>query len=209
MQRIGTTKRGIGPAYEDKVGRRALRVIDLQGSRSPARPRSSACSRITMRCAGASASEKSMPRALLHDADRDRAQDPALRRARPGASSTRRGARASAFCSKARRRVLLDIDHGTYPYRHVVQHRGRAGGGGLRHCGRATSATCWASPRAYTTRVGEGPFPTELNDAIGEQLGDARRGVRHRDRAQAPLRLVRCGAGAPDRASPAASTASR
>ena len=64
---------------------------------------------------------------------------------------------------------------------------------------RARSAMCWASSKAYTTRVGEGPFPTELTDAHRREAGRARRRIRHRDGAQAPLRLVRRGAGAPDR----------
>ncbi len=104
--------------------------------------------------------------------------------------------------------ALLDIDHGTYPYvtsSNTVAGQAAAGSG----CGPRDVGFVLGIAKAYTTRVGEGPFPTELNDEIGERIGRTRRRIRHRHRTQAPLRLVRRGAGAPDRDDRRASTASR
>ena len=103
-------------------------------------------------------------------ADRDRAQDHALSGlvlARAG-----RGARApaSACLFEGAQAVLLDIDHGTYPFvtsSNTVAGQAAAGSGvGPRDIG-----TVLGIVKSYTTRVGEGPFPTELKDAIGEKLG--------------------------------------
>jgi adenylosuccinate synthase len=157
VQALGTTKRGIGPAYEDKVGRRALRVVDLKDS--TACEKIDGCSRITTRCAaGAICRDRRQGVARL--ARDDRAEVLPFATAR-GAAWIRRAARASASCSKARRRVLLDIDHGTYPYvtsSNTVAGQAAAGCGiGPRDIGYVLGIV-----KAYTTRVGEGPFPTEL-----------------------------------------------
>ncbi len=88
---------------------------------------------------------------------------------------------ASACCSKAPRRALLDVDHGTYPYvtsSNTVAGQA-AGGSGL---GPRAAGYVLGIVKAYTTRVGEGPFPTELQDEVGQHLGTARPRVRHRHR---------------------------
>ena len=104
--------------------------------------------------------------------------------------------------------ALLDIDHGTYPF--VTSSNTVAGqaatGSGL---GPGAVDYVLGITKAYTTRVGEGPFPTEDKGEVGELLGRRGQRIRHGHRAQAPLRLVRCGAGPPDRAASPASTASR
>ena len=104
--------------------------------------------------------------------------------------------------------ALLDIDHGTYPFvtsSNTVAAQAATGSG----MGPSAIGYVLGIAKAYTTRVGEGPFPTELNDEIGETIGERGPRVRRQHRPQAPLRLVRRGAGAPDRRGPRASTASR
>ena len=166
--RIGTTGRGIGPAYEDKVGRRAIRVIDLKDPRR-CRRRSSGCSRTTMRCGAVSGVEEV-------DADElTRALAEIAPKVLPYAAPVWRRLEAAR---KAGRRVLfegaqgalLDIDHGTYPYvtsSNTVAGQAAAGSG----CGPRDIGFVLGIAKAYTTRVGEGPFPTELNDEIGERIG--------------------------------------
>ena len=96
--------------------------------------------------------------------------------------------------------ALLDIDHGTYPYvtsSNTVAAQAATGSG----LGPSAIGYVLGICKAYTTRVGAGPFPTELPKATDRRRHrPARPRIRHRDRAPAPLRLVRRRAGAPDRA---------
>ena len=91
--------------------------------------------------------------------------------------------------------AMLDVDHGTYPF---VTSSNTLAGQAAAGSGIAPGAVGYVLgiTKAYTTRVGSGPFPTELSDEIGRTLGDPRARVRRRDRAAAALRLVRCGHGA-------------
>ena len=166
--KLGTTKRGIGPAYEDKVGRRAIRVVDLKDLASlPAKIDRLLAHHNTLR-RGAGADEidagallKSLteiaPKILPYVGSSWRELD-AARRA--GKRVLFEGAQA----------VLLDIDHGTYPYvtsSNTVAGQAAAGAGvGPRQIGYVLGIT-----KSYTTRVGDGPFPTEQINAIGELLG--------------------------------------
>jgi adenylosuccinate synthase len=168
LQRLGTTKRGIGPAYEDKVGRRALRAIDLKDpgtlplkierllAHHNALRRGSGAEEID---AGAllAALKEIAPKVIPYIGSSWRELD-AARRA--GKRILFEGAQA----------VLLDIDHGTYPYvtsSNTVAGQAAAGSGiGPRQIGYVLGIT-----KSYTTRVGEGPFPTEQLNAIGETLG--------------------------------------
>jgi adenylosuccinate synthase len=168
LQRLGTTKRGIGPAYEDKVGRRALRVVDLSDPPSlPAKIERLLAHHNALR-RGTGAEEiaaapllKSLneiaPKILPFAACVWRRLDQVRRE---GKRILFEGAQA----------VLLDIDHGTYPFvtsSNTVAGQAAAGSGmGPRDIG-----TVLGIVKAYTTRVGEGPFPTELTDATGEKLG--------------------------------------
>ena len=131
-----------------------------------------------------------------------------LSRLGAGARSTRRAARASAFCSKARRRVLLDVDHGTYPF--VTSSNTVAGqaatGSGMRP---ARCRLCAGHRQGLYHARGRRAVPDRTHRRDRREARPARRGIRHRDGAQAALRLVRFRAGASDRRSPAASTASR
>ena len=170
--KIGTTGRGIGPAYEDKVGRRVVRVADL---------------------ADDATLEARVDRALVHhDALRrglglepvDRADLLARLRAvapqiLPFAGpvwrvmdEARRSGRRILF--EGAQGALLDIDFGTYPYvtsSNVIAGQAATGTG----LGPGAVGYVLGIVKAYTTRVGEGPFPTELHDADGQRLGEAGR----------------------------------
>ena len=166
--KIGTTGRGIGPAYEDKVGRRAIRVADL---------------------ADREALEAKIDRLLAHHTPLRRGLgltdiDPAellasLEAVAPQVLAYAKPAwRELDAAVKAGRRVLfegaqgalLDVDHGTYPYvtsSNTVAGQAAAGSGlGPRGPGYVLGIV-----KAYTTRVGEGPFPAELFDEVGTHLG--------------------------------------
>jgi len=167
--RIGTTGRGIGPAYEDKVGRRAVRVCDL---------------------ADPQALEARVDQLLLHHNALLRGLDKpeidrggllaALREIAP--SILPYADRVWRLLDDARsqgRRILfegaqgamLDVDHGTYPF---VTSSNTVAGQAAAGAGVAPGAVGYVLgiTKAYTTRVGSGPFPTELKDAIGEKLGE-------------------------------------
>jgi len=168
-EKIGTTGRGIGPAYEDKVGRRAIRVQDLAS-----------------------------PETLGPKIDRVLAHHNALRRGlgQPEVAKEKLIADLTGIAPQvlpymdvswelldvARRQgkrilfegaqgALLDIDHGTYPYvtsSNTVAAQAATGSGiGPRYAGYVLGIA-----KAYTTRVGSGPFPTELTDAVGEKIGE-------------------------------------
>ena len=171
-QAIGTTKRGIGPAYEDKVGRRALRVIDLCDLQSlPAK--------IERLLAHHNALRRGMGCEEIRVCDvLDPLKDVAAK-ILPFANcawrlldDARRQGKWILF--EGAQAVLLDVDHGTYPYvtsSNTVAGQAAAGAGiSPRDIGYVLGIA-----KAYTTRVGQGPFPTELNDATGDELG--RRGA--------------------------------
>ena len=168
LQRIGTTKRGIGPAYEDKVGRRALRLVDLKdiASLSTKVDRLLAHHNALRRGMGAEEIETtSLVAALADIAPRIL---PYCGSAWRLLDAARRDGRRVLF--EGAQAVLLDIDHGTYPYvtsSNTVAGQAAAGSG----CGPRDIGYVLGIAKAYTTRVGEGPFPTELTDAIGERLG--------------------------------------
>jgi adenylosuccinate synthase len=168
-KKIGTTGRGIGPAYEDKVGRRAIRVCDL---------------------ADPQALEDRVDEVLLHHNALLRGLDaPEVERKELLAALHEVGPRILPYAEacwrtlgdarRAGRRILfegaqaamLDVDHGTYPY---VTSSNTLAGQVAAGAGIAPSAIGFVLGicKAYTTRVGSGPFPTELTDRIGQTLGD-------------------------------------
>ncbi|MDE3115852.1 MAG: adenylosuccinate synthase [Pseudomonadota bacterium] len=168
QQALGTTKRGIGPAYEDKVGRRALRVIDLHDF-------STLPSKIARLLAHHNPLRRGMGAEEI-DGDALLAQLKEIApKVLPFAGSAWRRLDAARREGKrilfeGAQAVLLDIDHGTYPYvtsSNTVAGQAAAGSGiGPREIGYVLGIV-----KAYTTRVGEGPFPTELKDEIGDKLG--------------------------------------
>jgi adenylosuccinate synthase len=167
-QKIGTTKRGIGPAYEDKVGRRALRAIDLNDPHSlPGKiERLLAHHNVLRRGFGhAEADAGALLRALIEIAPKI---TPFLGSSWRELDAAKRAGKRVLF--EGAQAVLLDIDHGTYPFvtsSNTVAGQAAAGAGiSPRDIG-----TVLGIVKSYTTRVGEGPFPTELKDEIGERLG--------------------------------------
>jgi len=166
--KIGTTRRGIGPAYEDKVGRRAIRVCDLAhlGELDPLLDR--LCAHHDALRAGFG--EPAIDRERLR-ADLGEIADFVLQFARPVWRDLDEAGRAGRrILFEGAQGVLLDVDHGTYPF--VTSSNTVAGtvgpGSGM---GPSAAGFVLGIVKAYTTRVGSGPFPTELNDAVGHQLG--------------------------------------
>jgi len=168
-QKIGTTGRGIGPAYEDKVGRRAIRVADL---------------------ADREALEAKIDRLLSHHgplrrglglpeadgaallAELEALAPKVLPYAKPAwlllDEQVKRGRRVLFEGAQG---ALLDVDHGTYPFvtsSNTVAGQAAAGSG----LGPKGPGYVLGIVKAYTTRVGEGPFPTELFDEIGQRIGE-------------------------------------
>jgi adenylosuccinate synthase len=165
---LGTTGRGIGPAYEDKIARRGIRVLDLRDperlrelvARNTAHANTQLAAIGTSKRADASAAcallEKLAPR-LLPLAD-----DVGLmvhRAIKSGAAVLLEGAQGS----------LLDVDHGTYPF---VTSSSTTSGGAATGAGIAPTAidAVLGVVKAYTTRVGTGPLPTEMDEPMGERI---------------------------------------
>jgi adenylosuccinate synthase len=167
--RIGTTRRGIGPAYEDKVGRRAIRVCDLAHLGSLDLQLDRICAHHDALRTGFG--KPGIDRARLLR-DLGEIADFVLQFAGPvwmTLNEAHREGRRILF--EGAQGVLLDVDHGTYPFvtsSNTVAGTA-AGGTGL---GPSAAGFVLGIVKAYTTRVGSGPFPTELNDAIGQRLGE-------------------------------------
>jgi adenylosuccinate synthase len=183
--KIGTTRRGIGPAYEDKVGRRAIRVCDLAhlGQLGPQIDR--LCAHHDALRAGFG--EPPIDRARL-ERDLGEIADFVLRFARPvWITLNAAKARGKRILFEGAQGVLLDVDHGTYPFvtsSNTVAGTAAAGSG----LGPGAAGFVLGIVKAYTTRVGAGPFPTELEDATGQRLGE-----RGREFGTVTGRKRRCG----------------
>ncbi|RPF70856.1 adenylosuccinate synthase [Aurantiacibacter spongiae] len=167
--KIGTTKRGIGPAYEDKVGRRAIRVCDLAHLDDLEAQLDRLCAHHNALRAGFGVDP--VDRAALVAMLREIAPfvlqfaQPVWKRLRDVRAD---GAR---ILFEGAQGVLLDVDHGTYPFvtsSNTVSGSVAAGSG----LGPKAAGFVLGIVKAYTTRVGSGPFPTELEDEIGQRLGE-------------------------------------
>ncbi len=167
-ERIGTTGRGIGPAYEDKFGRRGIRVADLRDLERAARrvrervDRANDLLRLMGTDVGADGDEhvalleRWAPALLPLAVDTGRIVRDTLRAERPVLLEGAQGA-------------LLDVDHGTYPY--VTSSNTTAGGAAVgAGIGPTAIDAVLGVVKAYTTRVGNGPLPTEAADEQAEQL---------------------------------------
>ena len=183
--RIGTTGRGIGPAYEDKVARRAVRLCDLadRGCLADKVDELLFHHNSVLRGFGLEALDKDQVLGELHDI---------APRILPFAApvwelldTARREGRRILF--EGAQGVMLDIDHGTYPY---VTSSNTVGGAAAVGSGLGPGAVGYVLGicKAYTTRVGAGPFPTELEDQIGQGLGE-----RGREFGTVTGRRRRCG----------------
>ncbi len=167
--KIGTTKRGIGPAYEDRAGRRALRVIDLAHPESlPPKIENLLIHHNALRrgFGEAEIDGQALLENILEIAPRI---TPYAKPVWLLLDDARRAGKRILF--EGAQGVLLDVDHGTYPYvtssNTVAGHA--AAGTGL---GPHAIGYVLAIVKAYTTRVGAGPFPTELDDEVGRMLGE-------------------------------------
>jgi len=167
-EKIGTTRRGIGPAYEDKVGRRSIRVMDLISEENLDHRLETVLEHhnAIRKGLGKNIFEKDkLKKSLLEIAPE------ILKYSKPVWK------KIDEFKSKGKKilfegaqGILLDVDHGTYPFvtsSNTVASAAATGTG----CGPNTINYVLGITKAYTTRVGEGPFPTELKDNIGEHLG--------------------------------------
>jgi adenylosuccinate synthase len=167
--RIGTTKRGIGPAYEDKVGRRAIRLMDLADMDA-----------LKAKIEALLVHHNALRRGLgLKEVEAKAVYDelsaiaprvlPYMDRVWLLLDEKRREGRRILF--EGAQGALLDIDHGTYPFvtsSNTVAAQAATGSG----LGPSAIGYVLGICKAYTTRVGEGPFPTEQDNDIGHRIGD-------------------------------------
>ncbi len=166
--KLGTTKRGIGPAYEDKVGRRALRTIDLA---DPATLKAKVENLLAHHNAlrrGLGTSEVDANDLVAKLKEIAPKIVPFLGPVWKHLHEARM--RGDRILFEGAQGALLDVDHGTYPF---VTSSNTVAGQAAAGCGIAPRALTYVLgiAKAYTTRVGEGPFPAELTDEIGERLG--------------------------------------
>ena len=166
--KIGTTRRGIGPAYEDKVGRRSIRVMDLSSE-------SNLDSRLDAALIHHNALRKGLKKTVFK---KDKLKKDLLKIAPEILKFSQPvWKRLNEFKSKGKKilfegaqGILLDVDHGTYPFvtsSNTVASAAATGSG----FGFSGSNYILGITKAYTTRVGEGPFPTEQKNEIGNLLG--------------------------------------
>ena len=166
--KIGTTRRGIGPAYEDKVGRRAIKVMDLADIDSlPAKVDRLLTHHNGLRrgLGHAEVAHETIMEELTSVAD---AVLPYMDRVWKVLDEKRRAGERILF--EGAQGTLLDVDHGTYPFvtsSNTVAGQASAGSG----MGPGSIGYVLGITKAYTTRVGEGPFPSEQDNEIGEFLG--------------------------------------
>jgi adenylosuccinate synthase len=166
--KIGTTKRGIGPAYEDKVGRRAIRIIDLADTPSLGSKVERLLSHHNALRRGLGIDEVDGAKLVAELKAVAPAILPYIDSVWRLLDQERRAGRRILF--EGAQGALLDVDHGTYPYvtsSNIVASQAATGSG----LGPSAVGYVLGIAKAYTTRVGEGPFPTELFDDIGEEIG--------------------------------------
>jgi adenylosuccinate synthase len=167
--KIGTTRRGIGPAYEDKVGRRGIRVMDLANEKNLSK-------KIDTILFHHNSIRKGLGKKMV---DKDalmkeliKISPTILKYSKPvwkKIDELKKKNKTILF--EGAQGILLDVDHGTYPYvtsSNTVVGASLVGSG----CGPDTINYILGIVKAYTTRVGEGPFPTELKDEIGKKIGE-------------------------------------
>ena len=167
--KIGTTRRGIGPAYEDKVGRRSIRVMDLASEHNLNH-------RLDVALFHHNVIRKGLGKSIFK---KDQIKKDLLKIAPEILKFSKPvWKKIDEYKSKQKKilfegaqGILLDVDHGTYPFvtsSNTVASSATTGSG----CGPNTINYVLGITKAYTTRVGEGPFPTELNDRTGKLLGE-------------------------------------
>ena len=166
--KIGTTRRGIGPAYEDKVGRRGIRLMDLANQRNLSK-------RIDMILFHHNSIRKGLRKSKINKkkliTDLGKISSKILKYSQPVWKKIEEFKKKNkTILFEGAQGVLLDIDHGTYPFvtsSNTVAGAALTGAG----CGPDSINYILGIVKAYTTRVGEGPFPTELKNEIGNKIG--------------------------------------
>ena len=183
--KIGTTRRGIGPAYEDKVGRRSIRVMDLASKEN-----------LNKRLDNVLAHHNAIIKGLKKKIYEKGVLIEELLKIAPKILKFSQPVwkKIDEFKQKNKKilfegaqGILLDVDHGTYPFvtsSNTVASSAATGTG----CGPNSINYVLGITKAYTTRVGEGPFPTELKDKVGEELG-----TRGKEFGTVTSRKRRCG----------------
>ena len=166
-RKIGTTSRGIGPAYEDKIGRRGIRVGDLAEPAGSTALADAVHENVATRNRLFGNSEMDWQKVLGDLRTAWTRLKPWVRDVSLVLDETRKAGRAILY--EGAQGTLLDIDHGTYPY--VTSSNGTIGGAltGLGIGPKAIDGVLGVA-KAYLTRVGEGPLPTELNGEMGHRL---------------------------------------
>ena len=183
--KIGTTRRGIGPAYEDKVGRRSIRIMDLRSEKNLDQ-------RLETVLLHHNAIRKGLGKKIF---EKDQLKKDLLKIAPEILKfSEPIWLKIDQFKKQKKRilfegaqGILLDVDHGTYPFvtsSNTVASSAATGTG----CGPNSINYVLGITKAYTTRVGEGPFPTELVDEVGDLLG-----TRGKEFGTVTSRKRRCG----------------
>jgi adenylosuccinate synthase len=165
---IGTTRRGIGPAYEDKVARRAIRVCDLKSEETVSKRVDVLLAHHNPLRRGLGFDEVDRAALILKIMEISKHILPLVGASWRVLDEARRDGKKILF--EGAQGIMLDIDHGTYPFvtsSNVVASQA-AGGSGV---GANSLDYVLGITKAYTTRVGSGPFPTELFDEVGQGLG--------------------------------------
>ena len=167
-EKIGTTRRGIGPAYEDKIGRRSIRVIDLISEKNLDQRLENALNHHNL--IRKSLGKKIFQKKKLKE-DLIKIAPEILKFSQPVWKKIDEfKSLGKKILFEGAQGILLDVDHGTYPFvtsSNTVSASAATGSG----CGPNSINYVLGITKAYTTRVGKGPFPTELTDSIGEELG--------------------------------------
>jgi len=167
--KIGTTRKGIGPAYEDKVGRRGIRVMDLANEKNLSR-------KIDMMLFHHNSIRKGLGKKIVNKdqlmKELLKISEEILKYSKPTWKKIEEFKKEKkTILFEGAQGVFLDVDHGTYPFvtsSNTVVGAASIGSG----CGLNTVNYILGIVKAYTTRVGEGPFPTELNSEIGKKIGE-------------------------------------
>ena len=183
--KLGTTRRGIGPAYEDKIGRRSIRVMDLASEENLDKRLDAVLvhHNVIRKGLGKKLFQKdSLKKELLKISPK------ILEFSRPVWKKIDEfKSQRKKILFEGAQGILLDVDHGTYPFvtsSNTVASAAATGSG----CGPNSINYVLGITKAYTTRVGEGPFPSELKDEIGELLG-----TRGKEFGTVTSRKRRCG----------------
>ena len=185
ISKIGTTRRGIGPAYEDKIGRRSIRVMDLVSTEN-------LDNRLETALLHHNAIRKGLGKEVYKKDDLKKEllkiAPEILKYSKPVWKKINEfKSQGKKILFEGAQGILLDVDHGTYPFvtsSNTVASSAATGSG----CGPNSINYVLGITKAYTTRVGEGPFPSELKDKTGEELG-----TRGKEFGTVTSRKRRCG----------------